>query len=131
MKKRILLRLGILAVIAAVGFVLLVWWLGPSNFIGAESFALIQGGMSESEVVEVLGAPGSSDSILLKPKRQLFDVEAVSFGAPNASGGVKEWRTLDARAIAVAFDEHGKVSMVMRFRVNDNWRDKIRRWLRL
>ena len=131
MKKRILLRLGILAALAACGFVLLVWWMGPSNLIDAEKFVLIEGGMTEAEVVEALGAPATSDSILARPNRKLFDVEALSFGAADASGGFKEWRAHDGRRIGVGFDKTGKATLRMRFSVRETWPDKIRRWLRL
>ena len=131
MRKRVLLRLGILAAVAAGGFVLLVWWMGPSNLIDAEKFALIEGRMTEAEVVEVLGTQGTSDTILNRRGRKVFDVEGVSFDGAGDFPGIKEWRTTDGRLIGVAFDQTRKVTAVLRYRVDETWPDKLRRWLRL
>ena len=57
MKKRILLRLTVLALLAVVGFLLIVHWTSPR--INRVSYDLIREGMSQSEVVALLNCrPG-------------------------------------------------------------------------
>jgi hypothetical protein len=58
--KRISLRLGLLVLLALVGFVGLVLWATPNHRINRESFARIRPGMSKNEVESIVGcAPGA------------------------------------------------------------------------
>jgi outer membrane protein assembly factor BamE (lipoprotein component of BamABCDE complex) len=56
-KRKWLLRLAGLALIAVVGLWLIAWWLAPENRMSWETFEQIEVGMSEDEVIAILGVP--------------------------------------------------------------------------
>jgi hypothetical protein len=56
MRKRILLRLCLLILIAGAGFWVLVWFI-PSPRINSRAFGELQNGMSKAEVWTVLNCP--------------------------------------------------------------------------
>ncbi|MCI0740825.1 MAG: hypothetical protein L0Y72_17380 [Gemmataceae bacterium] len=93
-----------------------------------ENFERIKGGMTEAEVVEILGTAGAVGTRLGKEK--VANVVAISFGdAPCKQ--LREWLATDGRAIFVGFDINGKVCMAANFNVPEGWLDKLRRWLRI
>lgn len=122
MRKRIILRLGILAIVAAGGFLLLVWGMAPDNFTTLERFAMLQGGESAEEVQRILGAPGIDRPGIPRALEGKVDVSDLLHS--------KEWRTPDGKRIAICFDKLGKAVASARFEEAENWPEKIRRWLR-
>ena len=131
MKRRKLVRLALLACLvlaSMVGF--LLWWSSPNPRISHESCEQIQLGMSEEEVIAILGAlPNGSGLGSLQAKRKRFDMEVVV----RADGSISNWKewTTDGRAIVVAFDDTGAVSRKAHYRFEETLLDKTRRWLRL
>src|SRR5262245_47032505 len=57
MKKRWLLRLGLLAGLALFGFWLVLWWTAPAYRINEETFSLLQPSMTDKEIVRLIGVP--------------------------------------------------------------------------
>ncbi|MCI0376824.1 MAG: hypothetical protein L0215_04410 [Gemmataceae bacterium] len=128
MNRRFLARVGLLAVLAIGGFLLVIWWTAP-KLVSMKNFERIKAGMTEAEVVEILGTAGAVGTRLGKEK--VADAVAIQFGDAPPSKQLREWLTTDGRAIAVGFDSTGKVCMAANFRVTEGWLDKLRRWLRL
>src|SRR5262245_2251430 len=89
MRKRIILRLGLLVIVAAVGFFLLVWGMAPDNFTTLERFAMLQGGESAEEVEWILGAPGIDRPGIPRALEGKVDVRDLLHA--------KEWRTPDGK----------------------------------
>ena len=115
MKKRIMLRLALLVLLAAAGFFLLVWWASPSNIVSVEQFSRIRGGMTEPEILEVLGEPSTADRNCKNARWKV----------------VKEWRMDENTGLRIGFDDNGNAIMFEFFRRNESILDKIRRWMRL
>jgi len=115
MKKRILIRLALLAFLAAAGFFLIVWWASPSNIVSMEQFNRIRGGMTDEEVLEVLGEPRTDEPELQKARWKV----------------VKEWRMEEGMGLRIGFDDNGNAIMFETFRRNESVLDKVRRWIRL
>jgi hypothetical protein len=127
MRNRILKRLGLLAAVAAAGFVLLIWT-KPGAQVSKETFEMIKGGMSEEQVVEILKGPGSEAIYWRVGKTSA--ITFVSYGdAISQAGEWKEWAS-NGEAIAVAFED-GQVRRVAYFKYSESVFDKIRRWVRV
>ena len=115
MKKRIMLRLALLVLLAAAGFFLLVWWVSPSNIVSMEQYSRLRGGMTEQEILEVLGGPSTVDRNCKNARWKV----------------VKEWRMEKDAGLRIGFDDNGNAIMFETFRRNESILDKIRRWMRL
>jgi hypothetical protein len=125
MRKRILKRLGLLIVVASVGFILLLWLTAPANITTNEKIDEVRYEMTEDEVVGVLGTNGSSELSNPTLCQALGNHEGKKLVC-------REWKTRDGAGLVVAFDENGKNTRMVRWKgIEETWLDKIRRWLRL
>lgn len=109
MWKQLLRQLGILVAVAAVGFVALLWWTGPRQRFDVLQFYKVDKGMTEAEVVWLLGAPaGNYSSGFLRTEYWR------SWGGPETGAelvqteGGKEWID-DKLSLYVLFDEDRRV----------------------
>jgi len=57
MKRRLLLKLGLVALLGAALFVVWLWWTEPRTGICRYTASRIEVGMTEEEVVELIGVP--------------------------------------------------------------------------
>jgi hypothetical protein len=135
MKKRILIRLTLLAAIAVAGFLLLVWWALPPNIVSIEQVKQLSDGMSEEEVLEVLGEPSPDESDLrqIEEGRVKMAVRARAHHVPAIPPAipsyVKEWR-MEGQRLQIGFDDNGKLMMMVFIREQESICNKVRRWLR-
>lgn len=125
MKRRLLLRLGVLAAVAVVGFLLIAWWTAPQ--VNKETFEQIKKGMSEEQVAELLNMPASEPFYWTAEKGSNFVIATYGDGA--RPGQWKEWAS-GGHAIVVGF-ERGEVAWAAHFLYSESLLDKIRRWLHL
>jgi hypothetical protein len=128
-KKRVLIHLGVLAVVAVAGWVLLAWLLGPTNIITMDQFAKVGEGMTETEIVELLG-PGSESSGRFRLK-QRHEMVGMAFVSDRQMSSFRKWQTNEGTTISITFDRDGKVAMMSHSELTESWLDKIRRWFRL
>ena len=121
MKKRLLLRLGLVAVVGFLGLWLLLWWTAPT--ISRENYAKIEDGMTKAEVISIMNngpdyAPG-----------ELKDHGPFLGYRLDETGHV--WQAAEFR-IHVFFDRDDKViaKAIMERPSNRTLLQKVRRWLR-
>ena len=126
MSKRLLLKLGLVALLGAGLFVAWLWWTTPRHRINREGFDGIDA-MSYAEVVEFLGCPprykpGELRSSFLDATFLSMKLEAMGF----------VWQSHEAR-LYVAFNDDGKVwgKMLCSGTYEVSLLDKLRRWLHL
>ena len=127
MKKRVLARLAILALVAAVGFFILVFTT-PEPPVTKRSFDRIDGTMTEKDLMAFLG-PANGDATILA--HRAYDAETVSFGDSKAVFS-KTWQG-QGQGIHVTFDEDGTVkdAVYVRYEREENLIAKLKRWFRL
>jgi hypothetical protein len=121
MKKRLLLRLGLLAAAGFTGLWLLLWWTAPA--ITRENFAKIEDGMTKAEVISILnGGPDYAPG-------ELKDHGPFIGYRPDLTGHV--WQAAEFR-IHVFFDGDDKViaKAIMERNSNRTFLQRVRRWLR-
>src|SRR5262245_52497407 len=109
MKKRRLIQLVVLACLALAGFVFFLRWTTPNARISRESFEQIWLGMTEEEVIEILGVPPNNYDLDYVSRRvnKMLDVIAVNDSSlDNSILTVKAWVT-DGLAIRIGFDQSG------------------------
>lgn len=145
MQKRPLLSLRLLACLVAA-FVGMLWLIGLERGISESSFDRIKGGMTEKEVVEIIGVPPGQYSSPYWYQTEGFesggrvDYSANNKGAPSSGHWlvekdiVKTTRVWGAKNIRISlyFDKDdkvvGKYLVVARKRALS---DKLSRWLGL
>ena len=135
MKKRWLLRLGLLAGLALFGFWFALWWTAPEHRINKESCDQIRNGMTETEVVAIIGASaGDYTTAETEKERDLVRWiltdrvwQAALHGNDIRS---REWLS-DNGAIQVLLDQNGTVISKEFFSIQATFIAKLRRWLRL
>jgi len=102
MKKRILIRLGLLAWLTLAGLALYLWWcLSGVSGIGRASVWRIKPGMTYKEVVAIIGLPPGH----YRANIQEVTDEALLEGVDQ----FRRWYT-DSGVIYVGFDAGGKVT---------------------
>ena len=127
MNKRLLVRLAILALVAAAGFFVLVLT-GPEPLVSKRSFARIDGTMTEQDLVAFLGPPNGDETMLAK---RAYDADTVSFTDRKAVFS-KTWQG-QGQGIHVTFVEFGTVkdALYVRYEREESLIAKLKRWLRL
>jgi hypothetical protein len=133
MKKRLLVRLVLLACIALDGLVLFLRWTSPNARINRESLRQIEFGMTEEDVIAILDVPPSKNDLdyLSKRVKDRFDVIGVDDSPQdNSPLNVKAW-VGDGYAIEIGFDQTGACRSVFHFAFEESLVDKMRRRLHL
>jgi hypothetical protein len=129
------LSLAVLAAVALAGIVLIAWWTAPTNLTSMENYDKIASGMTQAEVVAVLGSEGIGGTLaatLEGAGDRLANIEMISLGVFDLKSITwKQWQTRDHHGIAVGFDRTGRAAVKASFLVVEDWPAKIRRWLRL
>ncbi len=133
MKKRRLLCLAPVSCLGLAGLLFLLSCIGPKLRIDRESFARIEIGMTENEVIAIFGAPGSKNDSewIWKRVKNRFDVVGVD-GSDQDSPVLtfKAW-VGDGVAIQIGFDSTGKVRALFYFGFEETRLNNARRYLRL
>ena len=133
MKKRRLIQLIIFACLALAGLVLFLRWTTPNARINRESFQQIRTGMTEEEVIEILGVPPRKydDSYVSKRAKKKFDVVGVTdLPGDDPNLITKAW-VADGMAIQIGFDQTGKARFVFYYGFEEAFIDRLRRRLQL
>lgn len=129
MKRRLLLRLGLIALLGSAGLIILLRCVEPSHCINSDGFARLRVGMTEAEVGEILRSAGADGNVMSWTKRNLIDVQVIDGSDNNDSWlTTKEW-VADGAAILVHFDEQGSARLAMYFRFKETILEKVRRYL--
>src|SRR5262245_47160952 len=122
MKKRLLLRLALLAAVGFAGLWLVLWWTAPT--ISRENYARIEEGMTKTEVVALLGC---------RPHFAPWEFDGIG---PFLSWRLDEtghvWETPEFR-IHVFFDGYDRVvnKAIVEQASKRTFLQKVRRWLRV
>jgi hypothetical protein len=133
MKKRLLVRLALVSCLALTGLVLFLRWTSPIARINRESFQQIRLGMTEEEVIAILGVPPSKNDLDYLSKRVKKKFDAIGMGEirqDNSPLNVKAW-VGDGYAIEIGFDQTGACRFVFHFAFEESLVDKMRRRLHL
>jgi hypothetical protein len=128
MKKRLLLKLGLVALLGAGLFVAWLWWTEPTTGICRVSANRIKIGMTEEEVAALVGLPAG------------IYVTEPSFMSPSSEAALERLQISphsftrvwsgDSGEIVVEFDVSAHVCFV-EFLAVETFLDKPRRWLHL
>jgi len=131
MKRRLLLRLGLIALLGSAGLIILLRCVEPGHRINSDGFARLRVGMTETEVGEVLRSARVDGNVMSWRRRNLFDVQVID-DRDNSDPWLtaKEW-VADGAAILVHFDDQGIARLATYFRFEETLLEKIRRYLRL
>jgi hypothetical protein len=126
MKKRWLLRVGLLAGLALFGFWFVPWLTAPNYQINQKVTDQIQWGMTDKEVEQIIGVPPGTYVHLP------FQVAVPHFFEPPEDTIEKNWLGSDG-IIQVYFDHRGLVCTkdFIPVRLEEPLVHKIRRWLNL
>ena len=116
MKKRLLLKLGLFALLAASLFVAWLWWTTPTSGVNWATANRIQNGMTFDEVKAIIGEFPTSYTI--------------SCGPQGTQAGYK-WHSTgnDSQSISVLMDVNGKVMVKTYDSEFMTVLDKLRHWL--
>ncbi len=127
MKKKVLVRLTILALVAAVGFFVLVYTT-PEPPVSKRSFARIDGTMTDKDLTAFLG-PANGDATMLA--KRAYDADTVSFGGSKAVFS-KTWQS-QGQGIHATFGEDSRVrdAIYVRYEREESLFAKLKRWFRL
>jgi hypothetical protein len=127
MNKKALVRLAILALVGAVGFLVLVFT-APEPPVSKRNFARIDGIMTEADLTAFLGPAHGDETILAK---RAYDSDVLSFGVDGGTYG-KTWQG-HGEGIHVTFGEDGMVreAIYIRYERGENLLAKLKRWIRL
>jgi hypothetical protein len=132
MRRRALLATGA-AVLLLIGFAALRL-AAPRPRLTDETYHAIDAGMSESDVVAILGSPAGDYCSPFFDEESFCGSQCWGLvpGQENQPHGVRVWKT-DAAWLTVAFDENGRVCGVQHeFQAPPApLLRKLRRWLRL
>jgi hypothetical protein len=132
-KRRLLLKLGLLALLAIIGFVVIVW---PriNERITEENFKQVQKGMTEQEVRDILGPPG------VYTARAITGKYFISWNWPTGAELIEKWGGRewvgDDVTVYVLFDEDGRVDHFFLGELDRlhayerSWLQKLRGWVR-
>lgn len=112
MKKRLLLRLGLLGLLAFVCLWLFLWWTAPNHRINQSYADQIRKGMTEDEVIQLLGLPpGDYTGARKMHARKLREAIVIELDQVARVRGCtyREWLT-DEGALFVVFAKNGEVA---------------------
>jgi hypothetical protein len=131
MRTRVLLGLGLLAVITATGFLLLMW-ANPASRVNKARFERLKNSMLPEEVAEILGGPGSEPCKHVQDVSYIGEIIHVGFARDVVDDVVdqKEW-TGHGQSIVVGFDRSGRAATFEYYRFSESLLDRLRRWLRI
>lgn len=133
MNKRSLVRLALVSCLVLAGLVLFLRWTSPNARINRESFEQIRTGMTEEEVIDILGvAPNKYDlDYVSRRVNKMLDVVAVNdSGLDNSILSVKAW-VADGLAIRIGFDHTGTARSIFYIAFDETALNRFRRRLRL
>ena len=134
-RKRVLLWVGLLVVLAGAGLGLLAWLLPSDRHIIRESYDAIGPSMTVLEVEMLLGGPagdythGQYMVANLSGNHAEFDIEVYEITAKRN----RSWIGSQG-LVQVSFDEHDKIAVKSFFPVvptDETLLDRLRRWLGL
>jgi hypothetical protein len=122
-RKRTLLAIGLLVVLAVVLAIGMPWMTAPAHRITLRNIEKIQGGMTEPQAEAILGAPAGDYS---DGRNQ------PAGGVSSFPGGLnKKWIAEDC-AVELAFAPNGRVGGIsMTDARPESWLARLRRWLGL
>jgi hypothetical protein len=129
-RRRLVLLAGLLFLGLAAGFTLwATWWRNPFH---AEKIEIIQKGMSEEEVVKLLGVPPGY-YVRQRTKDRVYLIDSLKrpwMYQENAKRWYGEGRE-GVITLSVVFDEEGRVAEKYSFceKVRSPLRHALRRWL--
>jgi hypothetical protein len=133
MKRRWLLKLGVLACLGFVALVAFLWWTAPTHRIDQRGFEKIRAGMTSDDVVSVIRVPPGDYTTLqldaMSPGLRRQTLALKNFNNPDISL-FKAW-LCDSACIVVSFDETDKVRNAYYHSFAEPWPDVLRRWLRI
>lgn len=124
MKKRFLLKFGLIAVLGLAGFGLYLWWTIPTNGINRASLWRIREGMSQEEVEAIIGMPPGD-------YRKASEQWARGIGLTVQGGTGGSWTSYwhaDEHTIIVEFVDD-EVSRKRFYIVSETIWDKFLTWL--
>lgn len=115
MRKRILLRVGLLILIASAGFCLLVWLI-PSPRVNMKAFGELRNGMSKAEVRAVLncqpgdyGDAASEFRISAEMPEKIIDRDAEATEQwTSAKAAIRVWYDAEDRVLLGMFQGTGE-----------------------
>ena len=127
MKQSVLVRLAILALVAAVGSLVLVFTI-PEPPVSKRSFARIGRTMTEKDLMAFLGPANGDETILAK---RAYDALFREFRDGKAVFS-KTWQG-QGQGIHVTFGDDGTVkdALYVRYEREETLIAKLKRWLRL
>ena len=139
MKKRLLLKLGLVALLGTGLFVAWLWWMEPTTGICRATANRIRPGMTLAEVVAIIGekpndiGENSFGNFERHPSLSRSDRNAALalFRSHSLIGVEMRFWADKPGLIQVAFDENDCVSFSYYISHNESILDKLRRWLRL
>ena len=123
MKRRIIVRLGILLLVAAAGFFAIVWFTSPNHNINRGAFEQLQFNMPREEVEAILGCPpgnycsaGATLAVKLAdgspggiPLREVFDDVAAVAGDDAECFRAAIWAS-DHGMIVLVLDGNNRIT---------------------
>jgi len=117
-KKRLLVKIGLLAALALLGFGAYVWWTTPTSGVNWATANRIQIGMTQDEVIGIIGKHPTASKLGCGPGPTQVEYEWHS--ANN-----------DGELIIVLLDSNGKVIEKTYNSEFVTFLDKVRHWLHL
>ncbi|MCI0743828.1 MAG: hypothetical protein L0Y58_00330 [Verrucomicrobia subdivision 3 bacterium] len=134
MKKRFLVRLGVLLLLAAAAFVFVLWWTTPNHRINVDSFKKIKNGMTLDEVVQIVGVPPGHYGAPSKNPGTIYLLASDAVLDPFKFEGtehVEEWHSDVGKLMLILNKEHIVIAAQFESYGDDGLLAKIRRWLGL
>ncbi|GEM_PF-3665991 len=125
MKKRWLLKLGLLAGLALFGFWFVLWWTATNHRINRQAFDQIEPGMTYEAIVAIFGV-AHGEYATLDPHEYRFGFRKI---LREDRIHFKGWFSNDA-SIILCFDDNNLLTDVRHasFRGEGSFIDKVRRW---
>jgi len=121
MRKRLLLRLGLLACLGLAGFALYLWWcLTGVSGITRASVWRIKVGMTTREVDSIIGVPCGD----YRSNKQEVSIDGFLDGVAH----IREWYA-DSGTIFVHFDAQGRVFERSYLPYSESFLDRLYQWL--
>lgn len=136
MRRRLLLKTGLVALLGVAAFVGYLWWTIPSSGINRTSANRIREGKSLHEVEAIIGLPAgdyrTKEFSLRTTAVAQITVADELVRVVKARNGlrIEEWLS-DEGAIVVAVDREEQVFRSVWVSFSDSFLDKVRAWLRL
>lgn len=132
MTKRFFVRLGLLLLVAASGFLFVVWWTTPDHRINVDSFKTIKSGMALDEVEQIIGVPPGHYGAPSRKQGPTYLLASKAVLDPfefNSVTEVVEWCAETGKLGLLLDKDRRVIAGQYESRMDDGLLAKIRRWL--